>query len=291
MVHDGDIRNLLVLIYGDREGGRAAERILRLMDAFPTKPVSDTDSGFFSESDVILITYGDSIRQRGVPPLVTLKRFVETHLEGVFSAIHLLPFYPYSSDDGFSVIDFHKVDPKIGSWEDISDLNEHYELMFDYVLNHISAQSEWFQNYLAGISGYRQLAIEVDPDADLSMVVRPRALPLLTEFQKIDGPPVHVWTTFSADQIDLNYKSLDVLEHMVRVLLFYVEQGATMLRLDAVAYLWKELGTPCIHLDKTHAMVKLFRKILDRVAPGVRLITETNVPHPENISYFGDGYN
>jgi sucrose phosphorylase len=121
------------------------------------------------------------------------------------------------------------------------------------------------------------------------MVTRPRSLPLLTEFKKSNGQTVHLWTTFSEDQIDFNYKSLDVLEKMIEALLFYVKQGATILRLDAIAYLWKEIGTNCIHLSQTHDMVKLFRKILDIVAPDVMLITETNVPHSENISYFGDG--
>ncbi|CAB5085934.1 Uncharacterized glycosyltransferase YcjM [Olavius algarvensis associated proteobacterium Delta 3] len=284
-----EVRDLLVQIYGDRDGRLAAERIFPLLDAFPKNPVSDKARAFFSESDVIVITYGDSIRQSGEMPLATLKRFADTYFKDVFSAIHILPFYPYSSDDGFSVTDFYRVDPEIGTWRGVSELKENFRLMFDYVLNHISAQSDWFRHYLAGTPGYSRLAIEVDPATDLSMVVRPRALPLLTEFRKAPGQTVHVWTTFSADQIDLNYKSLDVLERMVRVLLFYLGQGASMLRLDAVAYLWKELGTTCIHLEKTHTVVKLFRAILDIAAPGVILVSETNVPHHENISYFGNG--
>jgi len=100
---------------------------------------------------------------------------------------------------------------------------------------------------------------------------------------------VHLWTTFSADQIDFNFRSLDVLEKMVATLLFYVARGATILRLDAIAYLWKEIGTSCIHLPQTHDMVKLFRAILDEAAPDVMILTETNVPHTENISYFGNG--
>ena len=160
--------------------------------------------------------------------------------------------------------------------------------MFDFVLNHISAKSPWFLNYLDDIPGYEDLAIEVDPATDLSAVTRPRALPLLTPFAKTSGRAVHVWTTFSEDQVDLNYKSLSVLERMIEVLLFYIRQGAGMVRMDAVAYLWKEIGTACIHLPQTHAMVKLFRRILDVVAPETLIITETNVPHLENISYFGN---
>ena len=161
--------------------------------------------------------------------------------------------------------------------------------MFDYVLNHFSSKSKWFESYLEGKEGFREFAIEVDPATDLSRVTRPRSLPLLSEYKKKDGQRVHLWTTFSSDQIDFNFKSLDVLEKMIEVLLYYVQQGATILRLDAVAYLWKEIGTNCIHLPQVHDMVKLFRSILDVVAPEVVIITETNVPHAENISYFGDG--
>jgi sucrose phosphorylase len=161
--------------------------------------------------------------------------------------------------------------------------------MVDLVANHVSAESSWFRNYLAGRKGFEDLSIEVDPSTDLSMVTRPRSFPLLTEFKKHSGGRVHLWTTFSKDQIDLNYKSLHVLEHMVQVLLFYVSQGAKMIRLDAIAYLWKETGTSCIHLRQTHDMVRLFRKILDSVAPHVVLVTETNVPHEENVQYFGNG--
>jgi sucrose phosphorylase len=157
------------------------------------------------------------------------------------------------------------------------------------VANHVSAKSRWFQSYLNAENGFRELAIEVDPAADLSLVTRPRTLPLLTAYTKRSGRRVHVWTTFSADQIDLNYRSLDVLENMVRTLLFYVAGSARIVRLDAIAYLWKQVGTPCIHLPQTHDMVRLFRRVLDLTAPGVSIVTETNVPHAENISYFGNG--
>ncbi|MBU0986110.1 MAG: sugar phosphorylase, partial [Proteobacteria bacterium] len=180
---------------------------------------------------------------------------------------------------------------ELGNWKDIQRFGSDFQLMFDHVLNHISAKSPWFQYYLAAKHGFENMAIEVDPATDLSMVTRPRSLPLLTRFEKNTGKTVHVWTTFSADQIDLNYQSLDVLEKMIKALLFYVQQGATSIRLDAIAYLWKKIGTTCIHLSQTHMMVQLFRGILDVVAPDVILITETNVPHDENISYFGDGRN
>lgn len=277
----------MTAIYGDDLGARAAERLETLLDSFPQ--TTETGRERFSEADAVLITYGDSLRSEQEVPLATLNRFADTWFQDVFSAIHLLPFYPYSSDDGFSVIDFMRVNPELGDWPEIETLGSSFRLMFDYVLNHISAQSDWFRQYLNGAQGFENLAIEADPGEDLSAVTRPRSLPLLNPFQKQSGETVHVWTTFSADQVDLNYGSIDVLEKMVQVLLSYVDKGARLLRLDAVAYLWKEIGTSCIHRPQTHLMVKLLRRILDRVAPEVLIVTETNVPHEENIGYFGNG--
>ncbi len=278
---------LLREIYGKDHGRIALERISELLAPYPTN--QSVPRRYFSSEDVILITYGDTMKQPGEAPLATLKGFADAYLTDAVSTIHLLPFFPYSSDDGFAVIDFSAVDPALGEWQDINALNERFHLMFDWVLNHISTQSPWFENYLAGKEGFENLAIAVDPAADLSRVVRPRTLPLLTPFNKKDGREVHLWTTFSADQVDLNYGSIDVLMKMLEVMLLYVKRGARVLRLDAVAYLAKEIGTPSIHLTKTHNLVRLFRAVLDQAAPEVAIVTETNVPHEENIAYFGCG--
>jgi sucrose phosphorylase len=286
MIPTAEIRRLLTDIYGEAEARAAAARILPLIRSSPGGRDRRKKS-LFSEKDMVLITYADSLLSSGEAPLKTLARFASKWFDGVFSTVHLLPFYPWSSDDGFSVIDFFEVDPQLGEWADIHELGGRFALMFDFVLNHISSKSPWFSQYLKEASGFEDLAIEVPPDTDLSQVTRPRALPLLTAFQKKSGKIVHVWTTFSEDQIDLNYKSLSVLERMIEVLLFYLYHGAEMIRMDAVAYLWKQIGTACIHLPQTHALVKLFRRILDVVAPDTVIITETNVPHEENLSYFG----
>jgi len=285
----GAVQHLLKKIYGEKTGSLAFDKILPILERFP--PRKGRGRGYFSQEDVFLITYGDTLKKKGEHPLETLYKFAARQFKDVFSTIHILPFFPFSSDDGFSVIDFFRVKPELGTWKDIRRLGRDFQLMFDLVLNHVSAKSMWFQNYLAEKPNFEDLAIEVDPLADLSMVTRPRSLPLLTRFNKTSDEPVYVWTTFSPDQIDLNYKSLEVLKQMVKALLFYVEQGATSIRLDAVAYIWKEIGTTCIHLPQAHQMVQFFRSILNVVAPDVLLITETNVPHNENMSYFGDGHN
>lgn len=162
--------------------------------------------------------------------------------------------------------------------------------MFDAVINHISAKSAWFQDFLRGKPSCQEDFIVIDKEVDLSQVFRPRTTPLLSAFRTAQGEK-RLWTTFSADQVDLNYHNPRLLLKMVDLLLFYAQQGASFLRLDAVAYLWKEIGTPCIHLPQTHWIIQLLRAVLETVAPHVRIITETNVPHAENVSYFGDGSN
>ncbi len=244
----------------------------------------------FDQSDSVLITYADILQEPGKSPLQTLWEFCEEYLVDVTSCVHLLPFFPFSSDDGFSVIDFRAVDSTNGTWEDIGRFRRSFRLMFDAVFNHVSARSGWFQGFLRDDSGARNMFIVVPEGSDLSIVVRPRSHPLLTRFQTPSGPR-RVWTTFSPDQVDLNYANPEVLARIVETLLFYVEHGAELVRLDAIAYIWKEVGTRCINLPQAHLIVQLFRSVLDAVAPHVALVTETNVPHEENISYFGDGTN
>jgi sucrose phosphorylase len=243
-----------------------------------------------TEMDALLITYADQVRAPGAPPLRTLAEFAERHLGDVISAVHLLPFYPWSSDDGFSVKDYFAVDPACGDWADVARLGRSFDLMFDGVFNHLSAQGEWFQRFLRDEAAFRDFFVTVAGNPDLSRVVRPRALPLLTTFNTATGAK-RVWTTFSADQVDLNFKNPEVLLRVLEALLFYAAQGARFIRLDAIAFLWKEIGTSCLHLPRTHRIIQLLRAVLDEVAPDVLLITETNVPHAENLSYFGDGRN
>jgi glucosylglycerate phosphorylase len=283
--------HILMELYGEALGAATYELLERLLMAYPSRIAKKLPrGGALGERDAILITYGDQVQEPGKPGLQTLAEFCQARLGGVVSGVHILPFYPYSSDDGFSVVDYKAVDPALGSWQDVARLGEDFRLMFDAVINHISAQSAWFQAFLRGDLHYQDYFITVAGEPDLSQVVRPRALPLLTRFDTPMGQKA-VWTTFSADQIDLNYAHPEVLLEVIDVLLFYAAQGAELIRLDAIAYLWKEIGTTCIHLRQTHLVIQLIRAVLDRVAPQVLLITETNVPHEDNISYFGDGRN
>lgn len=247
--------------------------------------------GQWDQDDVFLITYGDQFYEDGETKLTIFNKMYQQFFSDTFPIVHFLPFFPYSSDDGFSVIDYEQVNPEIGDWADVQVMNRNARLMFDFVCNHMSAKSNWFQGYLNNRTSYKDFFIESDPSIDLSMVTRPRTSPLLSEFVDLDGKIRNIWTTFSDDQVDLNFANPKVLLRMVDVLLFYVDQGADFIRLDAVGFLWKKAGTSSIHLPETHKIIQLFRSIVEEVAPGTILITETNVPHQDNISYFGDGTN
>jgi glucosylglycerate phosphorylase len=276
-------------------------RLIKVHQAHKPEALKLEESSFqatqrFCEQDMMLITYGDMVRAQGKTGLAALGEFLDYYRRGdpAFSILHVLPFFPSSSDRGYAVIDFHTVSPDIGSWEDIRSLGQVYRLMFDGVLNHASSQSKAFQEMLCGNPRYKDFAISFRSPEELTPEVRgvlrrPRTSDVLSCFQSIDGPR-WVWTTFSQDQIDLNYHNPEVLLKAVETLLFYVRAGADLIRLDAVTYLWKELGTSSASLEQTHQIVKLFRDVLDLCSPQVILVTESNVPHGENISYFGNGH-
>lgn len=270
-------------IYGDHIRPQQVTAILnRIIQA----PEQKTTAGRWNEQDSILITYGDSIKEKERAPLESLRRFLAMHLKHIVSTVHLLPFFPYSSDDGFSVIDYKKINPELGTWQDIDRIGRDFQLMFDLVINHISQQSDWFQQFKKNHAPGKDFFITVPPDTDLSQVVRPRTSPLLKPVETVKGKK-HVWATFSHDQVDLNFQNPDVLLAMLDVLLIYLEKGAKIIRLDAIAFLWKELGTSCLHLPETHQVVKFLRQVSEVVRPDAIIITETNVPNKENLSYFG----
>lgn len=276
-------------IYGIALSTKHHESLVKVLESFNTEQHFNFDKELL-ERDTILICYGDSIQGEGRPPLQTLKIFLDQYVGENISSVHLLPFFPFSSDDGFSVIDFYQVDQNLGNWDDIARLSESFDLMFDAVINHISVESKWFKGFIDGEEPYVDYFITIDDNFDTSSVFRPRALPLITVFDTQEGPK-RVWTTFSEDQVDLNYRDPKVLIDIVRILLMFIARGARFIRLDAIAYIWKESGTSCIHHENVHRIVQFFRLIFDALAPYVKIITETNVPHEQNISYFGDGMN
>ena len=255
-----------------------------LLDLAPSRANGEAAA----RNDCMLIVYADTIVTEGEPPLVTLGRFLDNHIGDAFGRLHVLPFFPSSSDDGFAVIDYRRVDHRLGGWEDVRRLSERYDIMFDLVINHCSRESLWFVDFIGGRDPGRNYFITLPEESDTSAVVRPRSTPLVSAVHTYGGIR-HVWNTFSEDQIDLDFTNPEVLREFIDILFFYVARGARLIRLDAVAFLWKRLGTNCMSLPETHAVVRVLRLLLEYARSRVRLITETNVPHAENLSYFGSG--
>ena len=278
---------LLVKVYGEATAENLVKQLYELLRDHLTE-IRGENLDKWDENKVILITYGDSILSNGgEKPLVTLERFLSKYLPETMTGVHILPFFPYSSDDGFAVIDYLQVKPELGDWKDIEAIASKFNLMVDLVINHVSSKSVWVQQYKKQEKPGCDYFVEVDSDTDLSAVVRPRSSSLLAEIETVKGKK-YLWATFGHDQIDLNFANPDVLIEFIKIILFYVEKGAKYIRLDAVGFLWKEIGTPCIHLPQTHAIVRIVRELLQIINSDVALITETNVPNRENLSYFGN---
>ena len=275
----------LTALYPDADVEPIADRLIDAFTALP-RPASADGSRRWDQRDAMLITYADSI-VGGETPLRTLDQFLNRHVGDAVSMVHLLPFFPFTSDDGFAVSSYGSVRDDLGDWDDVAKLAQRYRLMFDLVINHASASHRWFGEFERGETPGKDYFITADPGADLSAVTRPRATALLRPTETPDGVR-HVWCTFGHDQVDWDFANPDVLVEMMSIAANYIRRGASVIRLDAIGYLWKQIGTSCIHLPQTHEVVRLLRTLVDSFAPGVLLITETNVPNNENLSYFGN---
>ena len=242
----------------------------------------------WDETDVALISYGNSIMEEGKAPLTSLHDFLTTYVKDTINDVHILPFFPFCSDDGFAVKDFYKVNETLGDWQDIRTIAEDYRLMADLVINHGSSSGEWFQNFLKGEGEGHDYFYTTDKDAHISQVVRPRISPLLRPTETSRGTE-YVWCTFSHEQVDFNFSNIKVLKEFVNIVRFYLDNGVRIFRLDAVAFLWKTIGTNCLNLPETHEVVRLMRTLIEHAEPDTVIITETNLPNRENLSYFGNG--
>jgi len=264
-----------------------ADELLALMRLPVDAETPLPGANHWDQRDAVVITYGDTILRDGEKPLETLKAFLDAHGEGLLSGVHILPFYPWSSDDGFAVLDYSSVNEALGDWSDVSAIAADYDLMADLVINHCSSRSPWFQNFLRDRDPGRDYFFTADPGADLRDVVRPRTSPLLQAVET-DAGVRHVWCTFSHDQVDLDFRNPAVLKQFVSIVRLYLDQGVRVFRLDAIAFLWKQVGTNCLNLEETHEIVRLLRTLVEHARPDAMLITETNIPNRENLSYFGN---
>jgi sucrose phosphorylase len=290
-LHDRVFQHL-AFIYKDllteRQCSTLATSLLAIMrlddESKPPEPYQNQ----WTQEDSVIITYGDTLLRDEEKPLHTLHKFFNTYVKGSASSIHILPFYPWSSDDGFSVIDYSSVNESLGDWADIEKIAEDYRLMADLVVNHCSARCHWFDSFIKGESPGADYFVTAQPTDDLSAVVRPRTNDLLREVETATGTK-YVWCTFSHDQVDLNFQNIEVLEQFISIIRQYLDSGISIFRLDAIAFLWKKIGSNCINLPETHEMVRLFRTLIEHARADAVIITETNIPNRENLSYFGNG--
>jgi len=281
------LQNHLHLIYPEQDNTRLADELIQIMELDIRCHKPKPHKNHWDQRDVIAITYGDSILKQDEAPLKTLENFFKRHFKGIINSVHILPFYPWTSDDGFSVINYKQVNDKLGSWKDIERIASRFKLMADLVINHCSSRSQWFEQFKQGREPGKNYFISVDPDTDLSQVIRPRTNELLKEVHTKDGNK-YVWCTFSHDQVDLNFGNPELLKEVVSVIDYYLKRGVKIFRLDAVAFIWKEIGTSCLNLPQTHEIVRLIRTLIEHRDPTAVIITETNIPNRENLAYFGN---
>lgn len=274
---DGEVENVSLL----------TNELIELMGLQDKEVIENRNVNHWDETDSLVITYGDSVLLDDEKPLRTLNRFLDKYCRSSISGVHILPFYPFTSDDGFSVLDYSSVNESLGDWEDINAIANNYSLMADLVVNHCSARSPWFENFIKGRDPGRGFFYTASPDDDLSTVVRPRTNDLLREIETSEGTQ-YVWCTFSHDQVDLNFRNPAVLKQFVSIIKQYLDNGIRIFRLDAIAFLWKEIGTNCLNLEQTHEMVRLFRTLIEQAQHDAIIITETNIPNRENLEYFGN---
>lgn len=282
------VENHLRIIYPDLNHAAFAQTLIDIMcpDSGECQ-TPETHQNHWTQRDIIMITYGDSLLTEGQPPLKTLLNFSETFLQETINGIHILPFFPYSSDDGFSIIDYQRVDEKLGDWKHINAIANQFQLMSDLVINHCSSQSRWFEQFKRGKSPGKDYFFCAKPEDNISDVVRPRTNELLQLIETPEGPR-YVWCTFSHDQVDLNFANPQLLKEIVKIVKLYLDHGVKIFRLDAIAFIWKVPGTSCLSLPETHEIVRLLRTLIQFVSPTAIIITETNIPNRENLAYFGN---
>ena len=260
------------------------DQIIQIIKKFNQKNLKKKIT--ISEKTSLVISYGDNVYSNNTNSIKVFQNFFKKNLDKYFNSIHFLPFYPSSSDSGFAVKDHYKIEKRIGSWSDIKRISKSNHVMADIVINHSSARGLWFKNFLKKKRPGKDYFLTVNSEFNTSKVVRPRDHKLL---KKIDifKKPDYLWRTFSADQIDLNFKNPSVLLRFIKIVIHLVNNGVTIFRLDAIAYLWKQNGTNCINLKQTHEIVKLLRLITSLLNVKTIIISETNLPEKENLSYFG----
>ncbi len=278
------LENIYKLILPKKDINNLKEEIIQIIRNF--NKINKKKKIIISEKTSLIICYGDAVYSNEKSSIKVFQSFFQKNLKKYFDTIHFLPFYPSSSDSGFAVKDHYKIEKKIGNWSDLKKISKFNNIMADVVINHSSARGLWFKNFLKRKKPGKDYFLTVNSKFNTSKVVRPRDHKLLKKI-KIFNKSDYLWRTFSPDQVDLNFKNPSVLLRFIKIMIHLINNGITIFRLDAIAYLWKENGTKCINLRQTHEIIKLLRIISDHLNVETIIITETNLPEKENLSYFG----
>ena len=265
---------------------KCGKEIAEIINRFNKKKIKKKK--IVSEKTSIVICYGDSVFSSSQKNLIkNFQNFFQKKLSKYFNTVHFLPFYPSSSDSGFAVKDHYKIDNRLGNWSDVARFSKKNDIMADIVINHSSARGLWFKNFLKEKKPGKDYFLTVNSKFNVSKVIRPRDHQLLKKIN-IFKKPKYLWRTFSPDQLDLNFKNPTVLLRFIKIMINLINHGVTIFRLDAIAYLWKENGTKCVNLKETHEVIKLFRIVCSLLNVESIIVTETNLPEKENLSYFGN---
>ncbi|MCF8092398.1 MAG: sucrose phosphorylase [Desulfotignum sp.] len=207
------------------------------------------------KNKIQLITYPDSLGAN----LPELHYVLRKYFLKAVSGVHLLPFYPSSSDRGFAPKTYDEVDPAFGSWDDVEKIGKDFDLIIDFMVNHISRQSVFFQDYIAkgANSEYADMFLSFDKlapngwikDEDLEKVYTRKPRPPYLTLERPDGALEKIWCTFDYEQIDLDYDSPKTREIMRKFIIRLARNRPKMIRLDAIAYTTIKVGTNCFFLE------------------------------------------
>lgn len=310
------IKNLISFIWEKENPEEIYQGLLKIIkEAYQRKSpqLIKRDKNFdiqnrWSEKDFYFICYGDHLKskKKKIYPLKVLSRFLHHYFNPrTFPGltIHFLPLYksPYK-DGGFDVANPFKINQIMGDWKDVAYIARNYKVALDFVVNHLSKDCPWFKKFLNDDSEFKDFFIAFDEENPVQMakfkqirekyqklIYRPRAHDPFVRVKKKNGKYTWVYMTFSNHQPDVNYANPKVFLKMTEIMLYYVLRGASTLRIDAVPYLWKEWGTSCVHHKKTHALVELFRIVLDVVSPSTKLLSESMEPPQDSARYLSSG--
>ncbi|MDC3088414.1 alpha-amylase family glycosyl hydrolase [Alphaproteobacteria bacterium] len=264
-----------------------SKKINQLINLYKSKSISTDVNEPWSEKTTLLITYADNVKNGLYGKTISdFISFYNKFFSSFIDSIHFLPFFPSSGDGGFSVKNHEDIDPAFGTWDEIKTLSKKANVMTDLVLNHASSEGKWFKNFLLNKNPGKDYFFTINNNYDYSNVIRPRDHDLLKKI-KILNDTKNLWCTFSYDQIDLDFRNPEVLLEFITLILKLSSYGIKIFRLDAVAFIWKETGTTCLNLPETHEIIKLLRDIVDQLDKNIIIVTETNLPKEENLSYFG----